>query len=91
MATLEEDKEFMFKVQDVILKDGDTSATATVRIMQLIKARDEQREKALLDELMDTARSYHEEYPDADYFDFAGLVAGMRRGSNPQEQDQEVM
>jgi hypothetical protein len=24
------------------------------------------------------AREYHEKYPDADYFDFAGLVAGER-------------
>lgn len=54
---------------------------------KVLHAREEQREKELLDELMDTARSYHEKYPDADYFDFAGLVAGMRRGSNSQEQD----
>lgn len=60
-------------------KSNDTRPSDTAdEILQLIQSHDEAREQALLDDLMNTARDYHEKYPDADYFDFAGLVAGMR-------------
>lgn len=62
-----------------------TNDKAITFVKQLIQKRDEQRKQVVLEDLISTARDYHERYPDATFFDFAGLVAGMRYPSTSTE------